>query len=238
MRSLNRGGLLVVLLALTAVLLSGTLTMAGDGPWTFEARGVVINPVKDDGTVTYADVANQDSANVDFLRAIVPELAFGVRVSDRASLELSAAMFNMDLELDAPGAGELDFGDTDVMLLQLSALFDLGEWGNTTVRGGVVLAYADFDDIDITPAAEQAALDSGFALRRAPLDSTTLYGVVLRFDTPIGRGDWYFSSNLRYLLGGPDLEIEARQGASPLVLGTASTDFDPLIVSFGFGYRY
>ncbi len=241
MRSLIRTGSLVFLVAMAAALATPSMVFAGgETPWSFEVRASLINPVTDDGDYVSALNSNR-TGSFDLLKSIVPELAVSYRTTERFAIEVSALLANMDMELDSPGAGELAFGDSDLKMFSLTGLFDVYDLRGTSLRFGLSFGYADFDDFDITPAAEAAGRRSGVQLTRAPGDSASLYGIVVRFDTPFGREGWYFSSSLRYLKGGPDLVVEGHplvptKADAPVLSG--SLDFDPLVISFGIGYQY
>lgn len=229
MRSLMRGGVLFCLAAAVAFFALSSPAMAEDNGWSFEARALYINPVEDDGDLS----GLAHSTTVDFLDALVPELSVAYRFNDRFTLGLSVAIANFDMQFDIDTAGQFDVGDSDMLMYQLEGWFDLTQWGNTGVRAGLMLGQVSFDDVNLSDAAVAESL------RRVNMDIGTIYGVGVRFDTPIGDNGWYFSSNLRYLIGGPDLSVERyNDGVHSQVIGTGSADFDPLMVSLGFGYEY
>ncbi len=248
MRSLIRTGPLVFLVAVAAVLVLPSAVLAGgDSPWAFEARATYLNPVSDDGS--YASAINPEfTGTLDMLKSVVPELAVSYRATDRFAIEVSALMANMDLELDRDTAGELSFGDSDLTMFSLTGLYDVATWGDSSLWLGLSVAYADFDPLDITDDAVTEGLASGVQLNSASLDTATLFGFVARLDTPLGSNGWYFSSSLRYLVGGPDVlalgtPIDGGGEGSKLSAGaetvfSGTLDFDPLIVSLGVGFRY
>ena len=219
----------VVLLAVAAVAVLGLgPVLASGGNWSFEARAMYVNPVGGDGTIS----GLAHSTNADFHAVLVPELVAGYRVSDTFTVDLGLSIASFDVQFDINTAGQFDAGEADMTMVQVAGIWDVAQWGETSVRLGVVLAQAMFDDLNLS----QASASEG--LRRVTLDDALLYGVTVRFDTPIGDNGWYFTSNLRYLMGGPDIAIERYSGSTSSVIGSGSADLDPLIVSLGIGYRY
>ncbi|UCF67724.1 MAG: hypothetical protein JSV80_18530 [Acidobacteriota bacterium] len=224
---------------LTASLVVGAMTaqaVAADGVWAFEVRVLDIVPIDDDGDLTVpAPIGTSGRHGIDFLDAVVPELALSAQVTEKFALSLSAALANFDVELDVEGAGTFLLGDADMSLVQLAGLFDVAVWNGNRVRLGPILAYATFDNIDISDVANARANVGG-----APLDSDMLFGAELRLDSEIGRSGWYFSSNVRYLSGGPTMEVFINDPSSGAFRQAArgDVDFDPLLLALGFGYRY
>ncbi|MDQ7087082.1 MAG: hypothetical protein Q9Q13_04130 [Acidobacteriota bacterium] len=218
----------VLLAVVAAAVLGPGPVLASGSPWSFEARAMYINPVGGDGTMN--GLAN--STTVDFHAVLVPELVAGYRVNDSFTVDLGLSIASFDVQFDIDTAGPFDAGEADMTMIQVAGIWDLTQWGDTAVRLGVVLAQAMFDDLNLSQASATESL------RRVTLDDALLYGVTLRFDTPIGDNGWYFSSNLRYLMGGPDIAIERYVSSTPTVIGTGSADLDPLTVSLGVGYQY
>ena len=61
------------------------------------------------------------------------------------------------------------------------------------------------------------------------VDTDTGWGVILGIDLPLGSSNWLLQSNLRYI----DTSLTGSTSD-----GRFDSDFDPLIFSIGFGYRF
>lgn len=248
MRSLIRGMGLLVLVAAVALIGTSQLAMAGNGPWTIEVRGVLVNPAGDEGELEPGGFGNAGAHTIDLMDAFTLQVAVGYDYTDRFSLEAGVLVANHDVELDIVEAGSFDVGETDTMMLELAALWDVAQWSATSFRVGPVIAYIDMDDVDLTRGAVE---DGG--LTSMTLGNDVMFGVNLRFDTEFGRNGWYFTSNLRwYLAGGPETVLTGYvvppEGppavpaplapAEPVTLLSGDVDFEPIVVSLGLGYRY
>ncbi|GEM_PF-4524739 len=212
-----RSTLWIGAIALIGVMPSTVQAQAETGRWSLDVQAAVFNPVGLDGSI--------GGAKVDYLGATVPQVEVGVQVSERFRMGLSVMLANIDVQGGDPA---VTLGDVDMSLFQLSGTYHAWTLGETAISLGGVIARAGFEDIDITPAA------NSFGVTRGRVGDATLYGFIVRTDTPFGQsGDWYFTSQLRYLLGGPDMVIST---SSTTLSG--GTDLNPLIVSLGVGFRY
>ena len=61
------------------------------------------------------------------------------------------------------------------------------------------------------------------------VDTDTSWGVILGIALPLGSGNWFLQSNLRYV------DTDMKGSTSD---GRFESSFDPLIFSIGFGYRF
>jgi len=218
---------LIGVFVVCACLVAATPAMAQDeARWFFEVSAIGIIPMDDDGDVLSF---NNGSTTIDAESAIVPELSLGFSINDRMDLALAFAMANIDLNAKGPRGGWLEFGDTDFWMLQLIPRFRLAYIGDSALKGGVIIAYSDYDNVDISPAAHRIR-----GVTSASFDSDVLAGALLRFDTPIGKDGWYFASEVRYMMGGPELQVFRNR--RPAAAGTM--EFDPLVVGLTLGYQY
>jgi len=87
---------------------------------------------------------------------------------------------------------------------------------------GPFLALVRYGDVDVETGT------SGVITTEA-VDTDTGWGVIVGLDIPLRSGKWLLQSNLRYIQ--TNMKGTTDDGAF-------DADFDPLIISFGFGYRF
>lgn len=87
---------------------------------------------------------------------------------------------------------------------------------------GPFLAAVQYGDVSVQTGV-------GGVVTTESVDSDTGWGVVLGIDVPLGSSNWLFQSNLRYI----DTNMKGTSSDGPF-----DSDFDPLIFSIGFGYRF
>jgi len=87
---------------------------------------------------------------------------------------------------------------------------------------GPQLALVDYSDVEVRTTV-------GGARARISVDTDVGWGVIVGLDFPLGERGWLIQTNLRYI--GTDMKDSG---------GVISFDneFDPLILSAGFGYRF
>jgi outer membrane protein W len=87
---------------------------------------------------------------------------------------------------------------------------------------GPLFAFVRYGDVSVrTGTGGVQTIDS--------VDSDTGFGFILGLDVPLGSSNWLFQSNLRYIATGL---------AGSTADGSFDSDFDPLILSVGVGYRF
>ena len=87
---------------------------------------------------------------------------------------------------------------------------------------GPMLALVRYDSVDVRTTI-------GTASTSVSIDNDVGWGAILGLDIPLGGGGWLIQTNLRYI----DTDIESSGGGIPI-----SSEFDPVIFSLGFGYRF
>ena len=87
---------------------------------------------------------------------------------------------------------------------------------------GPFLAAVNYGDIEV-------ATGPGGATRTESTDTDFGWGAIAGLDLPLGSGNWSLQANVRYIRTG----IEAEPDEGPV-----ESDFNPLIFSIGFGYRF
>jgi len=139
------------------------------------------------------------------------------------------------VEIGVLGAGSVDvasgiFGGTVGSAVQVSsfALFTVGLNVHLTQDApidlyvGPLLALVSYDSVDVRTTI-------GTATTSVSVDNDVGLGAILGLDVPIGERGWLIQTNLRYV----DTDIENSGG---IIL--INSEFDPLIFSVGFGYRF
>jgi len=87
---------------------------------------------------------------------------------------------------------------------------------------GPFLALVRYGDVEVQTGT------SG-VITRESVDTDTGWGVIVGIDVPLRSGNWLLQSNLRYIQTN-------MKGATDN--GGFDGEFDPLIISLGFGYRF
>jgi len=87
---------------------------------------------------------------------------------------------------------------------------------------GPFLASVRYGDVSVQTGI-------GGVVTTETVDTDTGWGVILGVDLPLGSGNWLLQSNLRYI------DTNMKGATSD---GGFDSNFDPLIFSIGFGYRF
>jgi outer membrane protein W len=226
-------------LALACAAASGFAT-AGDVEWSIELRAASLLPIGADGVLSpVAGVGSGNRTEIDVLDALSPELAVTAAIGRRFDLSLAVGLSEQDIELDVLQGGEVVLGSVDSLRVQLSGLFHVAEWKRSGLSIGPVVAVASHDSVDVEPRAR--AVEGVVA---GEMESATMLGVEARLDTLVGSRGWYFSSNLRYLVGESQLDVFTDSDASGpstsgrVLAASGDAELDPLVVSFGFGRQF
>ncbi len=149
-------------------------------------------------------------------------------ISDRVGVEvgyLGAAESEFGLVLQVPGGPVLRLSDDlGFSMIDASVNIRLTSGERTEIYVGPVIAQASFDDLRFEALGDVA---------RIAVDDETGFGLVAGVDVDLGEGGWFFSGRLKYI----DMEINGRDKDDPSDPGV-DIDFDPLMVSVGFGVRF
>jgi len=141
----------------------------------------------------------------------------------------------LGVELGVLGAGSVDvasgiFAGTVGNAVQVSSFtpFTVGLNVHLTpdhlldVYAGPLLALVSYSSVDVQTTI-------GNASTSVSVDNDVGLGAILGLDVPIGERGWLIQTNLRYV----DTDIENSGGVILI-----NSEFDPLIFSVGFGYRF
>ena len=87
---------------------------------------------------------------------------------------------------------------------------------------GPLLALVNYSSVDVRSIF-------GVAVTGVSIDNDVGWGAIAGFDVPVGKGGWLLHANLRYI----DTDMKDSGG-----LVSFDSEFDPVIFSLGFGYRF
>lgn len=134
---------------------------------------------------------------------------------------LGASSFDVTVGNLGDGFGvETSISSFAPVTLGLNYHFSSGNRVN--VYAGPFLALIRYGDVEVQTGT------SGVVTRES-VDTDTGWGVIVGLDVPVGSGNWLLQSNLRY--------IQTNMKGTT-VDGVFDSDFDPLILSVGFGYKF
>ena len=113
-------------------------------------------------------------------------------------------------------------GISSFVPLTLGLNYHFSSGSRVDFYAGPFLALVRYGDVDVESGT------SGVFTREA-VDTDTGWGVIVGLDVPLRSGNWLLQSNLRYI----QTKMKGTTGDDPF-----EGDFDPLILSIGFGYRF
>lgn len=87
---------------------------------------------------------------------------------------------------------------------------------------GPLLAFVSYSDMDI-----RATIGTGSTSES--VDNDVGWGAIIGLDVPLGKGGWLIQANFRYI----ETDMKGSGGAISI-----NSQFDPVIFSVGFGYRF
>lgn len=212
--TLQARSLLLLMLLFLAVVPAG----AEEG-WLLRFGGAWVQPNfdldDDDGGL---QVDDEDSLGL--------QLSLERKFSRRLGVELGVTRAESEFGFEAEILSALNFrSDTEVDFTSLTAGLNvhLTPDGPVDLYLGPLVAYTDFGDVDFINALGDQ-VQSGTV---EGADSFA-FGAQLGADIRFGESPWSLNLAARYI--DTDLEIEDNEGSD--------LQFDPLIVNFGFGYRF
>jgi len=135
-------------------------------------------------------------------------VAFEYWVTDRIGIEPSLGTASYDIGISETGIPNLDFGQVDLLGLNVSANFHVLPDSRFDLFVAPTLGYAMWGDIE-----------SDVFLQDVPTGDEFVYGFTAGVDVPFGKEKWAFTGGLNYMFS--DVTIEgssAELGVSPLNL--------------------
>ena len=180
----------------------------------------MVNPSGDNVTT---DVGT-GGVSVDFDPKAGAGLRLEYRFSESLGLEfgfLGASSFEVNVgDLGDSFGVESSVSSFAPLTVGLNYHFDSSE--RFDLYAGPLLAFVRYGDVSVqTGTGGVQTIDS--------VDSDTGFGLILGVDVPLGQSNWLLQSNLRYI---------ATELTGSTADGSFDSDFDPLILSIGFGYRF
>lgn len=225
-----RSALLVA--ATTIALLAAPSTSAQDVPlWSAEFGASVINPLGSDGTLALSSSSTAGEHGVDFASGLAPTAGIMVEPSEQFSFGVSLSIATHDVEVDIAGTGTFELGDTTLVLVEISGLWEVYRQKDVRLHVGPLVGYGAFEDVSLGTTTIAQGVTS------TTLDNDMLLGATVRYDQPIGGPSWAFYAELNYMSGGPRIVVST-DGSGAIASGSVATDFDPLSATVGLGYRF
>jgi outer membrane protein W len=223
MKSTNRPRItrLTVALVSLALLITAASVGAADSKWQVKFGGVWVHP-----ELSYRPVypvfehirANSDNA-------IGLGLGLEYSFSDRLGLELGALRASPDINLrvDFPGGQSIEASD-GVAFTPITAGLAVHLTPGRSVDVYLVpaVAYVVYGNLRFSAAGDTASLDA---------DNEWTWGISLGAGVRLGDGPWRFNGAVSY--------IRTSLNATDIDNGDIhKVDFDPFIITLGFGYRF
>ena len=162
--------------------------------------------------------------NVDFDPGAGAGLRLEYRFAEALGVEfgvLAASSFDVTVGDLGDGFG-VSTSISSFAPLTLGLNYHFSSGNRVDFYAGPFLTLVRYGDVDVETGT------SGVIAREA-VDTDTGWGVIVGLDVPLRSGKWLLQSNLRYIQ--TNMKGTTDDGAF-------DGDFDPLIISIGFGYRF
>ncbi len=184
--------------------------------WQIRLRGIVVTP---DESATIETIGG----DVDISTAFVPELDFTYFFTENWAAELILATTKHDVEAIATAAGNIDLGDVWLLPPTLTVQYHF-TGGALKPYLGTGINYTIFYGEDEGPIADAVDYENsvGFALQGG-LDYSL-------------NDDWFLNVDVKKIFLQTDVTVNATTALGATV--GADVDINPLIIGFGFGYRF
>ena len=133
-------------------------------------------------------------------------VAFEYWVTDRIGIEPSISTGSYDIEVEEIGFPDLDFGEIDLLELNVSANFHLMRERKVDLFVAPTLGYAMWDDIESDVFLQDVSTGDEF-----------VYGFTVGVDVPFGKEKWAFTGGLNYMFSDVTIDGSSDElGVSPL----------------------
>jgi outer membrane protein W len=210
----------VVAFAVVALMATSSALANGETGWTIRVDLAFVDPAGDEGVVVveedwvHVGLDGGAGAGVRGEYRFTPRLGFEVGVLGTASVDISpfagggGTSAAVGLDTFAPVTTGLNVHLTPQARLDLYA--------------GPLLAYASYSDVEVRAAVGGSAIEIA-------VDNDLGVGAIVGLDVPIGKRGWFFDTSLRFI----KTSMRGSNGDDRV-----NIDYDPAIVSFGFGYRF
>jgi outer membrane protein W len=205
---------MVVLMAISAAMASA------ESGWTIRVDLAFVDPAGDEGVV----VVEAGSVEVGLDAGAGAGVRGEYRFSPRLGLEVGMlGTASVDISTFAGGGGTGAAVGFDTFAPVTTGLnVHLTPQARLDLYAGPLLAYASYSDVEVRAAIGDSAIDIA-------VDRDLGVGAIIGLDVPIGKRGWLFGTSLRFIK-------TSMQGSNGDAL--VDVDYDPAIVSFGFGYSF
>ena len=184
--------------------------------WQVRLRGIIVSP---DESATIEAI----NGSVDISTAVVPELDFTYFFTENWAAELILATTKHDVKAVSTAVGDIDLGSVWLLPPTLTIQYHF-TGGALKPYLGTGLNYTIFYGEDEGPVADALDYESsvGFALQCG-----------LDYDLS---DKWFLNVDLKKIFLQTDVTVNATTALEATV--GADVDINPLIIGFGFGYRF
>ena len=196
-------------------------TMASDETgWTIRVDLAFVDPAGDEGIVVVDEGTVRIALDAGAGAGVRGEYRFSPRLGFEVGLLGTASV---DISTFAGGGGTGAAVGLDTFASVTTGLnVHLIPQARLDLYAGPLLAYASYSDVEVRAATGGSAIDIA-------VDNDLGVGAIIGLDVPIGKRGWFFDTSLRFIK-------TSMQGSNGDDL--VNIDYDPAIVSFGFGYRF
>ena len=184
--------------------------------WQVRLRGIIVAP---DESATIEAVGG----TVDISTAFVPELDFTYFFTENWAAELILATTKHDVEAISTAVGTIDLGDVWLLPPTLTVQYHF-TGGALKPYLGTGINYTIFYGEDEGPVADAIDYENsvGFALQGG-----------LDYDL---NDQWFLNVDVKKIFLQTDVTVNATTALEATV--GADVDINPLVIGFGFGYRF
>lgn len=213
----------ISLVLLTLLAVPATASGQDDG-WQLRVGGIWIDPDVDFDQLDGEGDRVEVGADSEFGLSVALERRF----SSRLGFEVGAMLAEPDLAVDATFANGLQFSTNDsVSFVAVTAGLDIHLTPSKAVDVyfGPLLAYVRYGDVQIRGEVGGQTVDQSFSS-----DDEFALGAQIGVDIEFSDGPWSIGFIARYL----DTSLEVTSDDDQ----TIHLGFEPVILGFGFGYRF
>lgn len=209
----------LMILFVVVATLPGTAS-ADDDPWKFRVAVASMNP----GGGTFVVPETDELFSYQSSGGVGVAVDFEYRISRRLGIDFGAvsASPRFSVTVDAEPLSVTASGDIRITPIYAALNIHLTPDGRFDLYIGPLLAYVTYDSFVLVAEPE---LRESFSA-----EEDIGIGAVLGLDIGLGGGRWSLTTAIRYL----DTTIEASSADG----GVGRSDIDPMIFSFGVGYRF
>ena len=206
----------IIITVLGLLLLTTSSVFAQDTKWKMRFRGIAVVPSES----AVIDVIGGDIA---IRKAIVPEVDFTYYFTENWAAELILATTNHDVGAVGTAAGDINLGDVWLLPPTLTLQYHLTSMDKFEPYFGAGFNYTIFYGADAGDV-DEVSYDNSF-------------GVALQFGFDYDLNDkWFLNVDLKKVFLNTDATVNATTALGATV--GAAVDIDPLILGFGFGFRF